>query len=365
MFNLTKSLLLVAALAPLGALAAAPDQPASAPVKPLVNPGDLFTNTVVARGKGLSITRSQLDEALIGIKSSAAARGQAVPAEQVAMLEKQVLQRLIQVQLLNSKATAADKAAGKEFATKRLAELSQRSGTEEMLAKQLKALGMTREELTSKMAEEATAEVVVKRELKAEAADEDVKKFYADNPSKFEQPEMVRAAHVLLMTSDPATHSEMSAEQKAAKKKIADVVLKKARAGEDYAKLAKEYSEDPGSKDKGGEYKFPRGQMVPEFEAAAFSLTTNQVSDIVTTQFGYHIIKLLEKLPAKKMEFDSKLSADIKEYLTNQTVQKRVPEYMEKLSKEAGVDILDPQLKPVPMPAPPAGVPSPVKPAAK
>ena len=79
-------------------------------------------------------------------------------------------------------------------------------------------------------------------------------------------------------------------------------LLKRARAGEDFAKLAKEYSEDPGSKDKGGEYKFPRGQMVPEFEAAAFSLKTNQVSDIVTTSFGYHIIKLSEKIPAQKVE---------------------------------------------------------------
>ena len=80
-------------------------------------------------------------------------------------------------------------------------------------------------------------------------------------------------------------------------------LLKRARAGEDFAKLAKEYSEDPGSKDKGGEYKFPRGQMVPEFEAAAFSLGTNQVSDIVTTRFGYHIIKLSEKIPARKVEY--------------------------------------------------------------
>ena len=95
----------------------------------------------------------------------------------------------------------------------------------------------------------------------------------------------------------------MTEEQKAAKRKEMEGLLKRARAGEDFAKLAKEYSEDPGSKDKGGEYTFPRGQMVPEFEAAAFSLNTNQVSDIVTTRFGYHIIKLSEKIPAQKVEF--------------------------------------------------------------
>jgi parvulin-like peptidyl-prolyl isomerase len=122
-------------------------------------------------------------------------------------------------------------------------------------------------------------------------------------------------------------------------------ILKRARAGEDFAKLAKDYSEDPGSKDKGGEYTFPRGQMVAEFEAAAFSLGTNQVSDIITTRFGYHIIKLSEKIPARKVEF-AKAESDIKEGLTQQAVQKQFPDYIAKLKKEAGVEILDEKLKP-------------------
>jgi parvulin-like peptidyl-prolyl isomerase len=122
-------------------------------------------------------------------------------------------------------------------------------------------------------------------------------------------------------------------------------ILKRARDGEDFAKLAKENSEDPGSKDKGGEYTFPRGQMVPEFEAAAFSLKTNQVSDIVTTQFGYHIIKLSEKIPAKKVEFE-KVSTEITDYLKQQQTQKQLPDYISKLKKESGLEILDEKLKP-------------------
>src|SRR5207245_5522008 len=126
--------------------------------------------------------------------------------------------------------------------------------------------------------------------------------FYDENPAKFEQPEMVRASHILLNTKDTAAGTELTPEQKAAKRKQMEAILKRARDGEDFAKLANEYSEDPGSKDKGGEYTFPRGKMVPEFEAAAFSLQTNQVSDIVTTPFGYHIIKLSEKIPPHKVE---------------------------------------------------------------
>jgi len=146
------------------------------------------------------------------------------------------------------------------------------------------------------------------------------------------------------MTTDPATRAELSDDKKAAKKKQMEDILKRAKAGEDFGKLAKEYSEDPGSKDNGGEYTFPRGQMVPEFEAAAFSLGTNQISEIITTQFGYHIIKLYEKIPAKKVELE-KVAPDIKDYLTQQALQKQANDYVAKLRKDAGVEILDPKLK--------------------
>jgi len=125
--------------------------------------------------------------------------------------------------------------------------------------------------------------------------------------------------------------------------------LKRAKSGEDFAKLARQYSEDPGSKDNGGEYTFPRGQMMPEFEAAAFSLNTNQVSDVVTTPYGYHIIKLYEKIPAKKIDFD-KAESDIKDYLTQQQIQKQFPQYSQKLRKDADVQILDDKLKPLDLP---------------
>src|SRR5260370_23096101 len=162
---------------------------------------------------------------------------------------------------------------------------------------------MWQEERGKNRTEEAPGEGVLEGELKVNVTDADVKKFYDDNPAKFEQPEMVRASHILLGTKDQSSGTDLSDDQKKAKRKQIDDILKRARDGEDFAKLAKEYSEDPGSKDKGGEYTFPRGQMVPEFEAAAFSLKTNQVSDVVTTQFGYHIIKLSEKLPPKKPTF--------------------------------------------------------------
>jgi parvulin-like peptidyl-prolyl isomerase len=214
-------------------------------------------------------------------------------------------------------------------------------------------MGATREEVLTKWSEGASAEAVLKRELKVNITEEEVRKYYDDNPARFEEPEKVRASHILLTTTDTKTNAELTEDQKTAKRKEMEGILKRARAGEDFAKLAKEYSEDPGSKDKGGEYTFPRGQMDAQFEAAAFSLGTNQVSDIITTRFGYHIIKLSEKIPARKVEF-AKADSDIKEGLTQQAVQKQFPDYMAKLKKEAGVEILDEKLKAVELPQAPA-----------
>jgi len=366
-----QSLVLLFVATALPVWGAAPGQSAStnsaANSKSTTKTADLFGGKVLAKGKGLEITRGQFDDEVIRVKAQASAHNQTIPPEQMAKLERQVLEQLIQVQLLQAKATEADKAAGKTLAEKRFEEAKVRLGSEEALNRQLTLMGATREEVLAKWIESATAEAVLKRELKVSVTDADAKKFYDENPTRFEQPEMVRASHILLMTTDPKTNSELSEDQKTAKHKQMEGLLKRARAGEDFGKLAKEFSEDPGSKDKGGEYKFPRGQMVPEFEAAAFSLSTNQVSDIVTTKYGYHIIKLSEKIPAKKVEFDKALP-DIKEGLTQQELQKQFPDYVAKLKSEANVEILDEKLKAVELPQPPAAMPAghpPVKSGAK
>jgi peptidyl-prolyl cis-trans isomerase C len=347
---------------------AATQSPTESP-KPVIKAADLFPDEVVAKGKDLEIKRSEVDDAMGSIKSSAAAQGQAIPAERLSALQQQVLDRLIQIHLLLTKATEPDKVAGKETTDERLEDIKTRAGSDETLNRQLKAVGTTKEELRSKMIDESTAQAVLEREMNIKISDADVQKFYNDNPSKFEQPEMVRASHILLSTRDLETGRDLTEDKKVAKHKEAEALLKRARDGEDFAKLAKENSQDPGSKDRGGEYQFPRGQMDPSFEAAAFSLKTNEVSDIVTTQFGFHIIKLSEKIPAKKVDL-AKVAQKVKDYLAQQEMQKHqqeVQDYITKLKKDADVQILDESLKlkePESTSGLPAGQP-PVQPAKK
>jgi len=346
----TKNLVLPLALA--GALSegnvlAAESAAATASKPHAINIANLFPDTVVAKGKGIEIKRSQVDDAMLSIKSSAAAQGQVIPPDRLSLLEQQVLDRLIQIRLLLTKANDADKTAGKNVTAQRFDDIKTRVGGDDALNRQLKAVGTTQDELRSKMIEESTAQAVLEREISIKVTDGDVQKFYDDNPAKFEQPEMVRASHILLNTRD-ADGKDLPDDKKLAKHKDAEVLLKRARAGEDFAKLAKENSDDTASRDRGGEYQFPRGQMAPEFEAAAFSMKTNEISDIVTTQFGYHIIKLSEKIPAKKVEL-AKVAPNVKDYLAQEQMRKRqqeVQDYMNRLKKDAGVEILDESLKP-------------------
>lgn len=312
---------------------------------------DLLGDPVIAKGKGVEIKRSQLDAEMISVQAMARAQQQQIQPDQMMMIERQKLNDLIGFQLLLSKATDADKAKGKsqfEKALKRLKEQNKLTDAEfdEKLSKQLGIQNITRAEWDKQRVDQTTVGAVLERELKINVTDADVKKFYDENPSRFEQPEQVRASHVLIGTLDQVTGSELTDEQKKAKRKQADDIRKRAAAGEDFAKLAKEFSEDPGSKDSGGEYTFGRGKMVPEFEAAAFSLNTNQVSDVVTTKFGYHIIKLSEKMPAKMVAL-TEVAEDLKEGLKSQELQKQLKDtdYLEKMQKDANVEILDEKLK--------------------
>jgi parvulin-like peptidyl-prolyl isomerase len=321
--------------------------------KPMDTMQALFGDPVIAKGKGFEIKQSEMDEVVTGIKSAAAAHNENIPAEQMNGIKAQMLNRLIQIQILLQQASEADKAEGKKKADAQIAALLERAGSQEAFDRQLKAVGMTPDELRAKITQEATATATLTRSLGITVTDAEVKDYYAAHPTDFEQPETVKAQHILLLTINPTTRAPLTDEQIKAKHAQIDDILKKAKSGEDFSKLATQYSEDPGSKDKGGELPpFGHGDMVPEFETAAFALKTNSISDVVTTAYGYHIIKLLDKTPAKKLLLTDKvpnsdltIADKIKDYLVQQKTQKLASAYLENLKKTANVEILDADLK--------------------
>ena len=309
----------------------------------------LFGDPVIAKGKGFEIKRSELDEVVTGAKANAAAANQMLPPD----FEISILNQLVTIQLLLSKATPADRVTGKNEADMQFTNLTERFGSAEAFARQLKVVGMTEENLRAKAAAEATAKAALKRELNLNITDAQVLAYYSNHAAAFEEPEKAHVRHILLMTIDPAARQPLSTNTVAAKRNQIESILKRAKGGEDFAALAKQYSEDPGSKDNGGELpKFGRGDMVAEFEAAAFSLKPNQISDVITTMYGFHVIKLLDKAAAKKYALTENIpqisktpAAICKAELESEQIRSLAPAYVQKLRADSKVEILDPGLK--------------------
>lgn len=348
MNKISKILVLLGAAAPILAFGVTPDQPAGTNSANSTSSklDSLFADSVVVKGKGLEIKRNKLDDELVSARAAYAAHQIQPPPD----LEQQALQQLVVNQLVLNKATDADRAKGKDDFEKGLATAKAKNHwTDEelnqIISRQLFG-GQTREQWEQEQIDQAILPIVLEREMGIKITDDDLRKFYEDpnNTPAFEQPEMVRASHILLLTSDPDTHQPLSTEQKAAKHKQMEDILKQAKAGTNFAELAKKYSEDPGSKDNGGEYTFPKGKMVQQFEETAFSLKPGEISDIIETQFGYHIIKLSEKIPSQKVDFD-KVKDGIRNHLLQVAIRKQYRTYMEKLEKEANVEIVDDSLK--------------------
>jgi len=328
---------------------------------------ELFGDPVIARGKGFEIKRSHLDAELLRTKEALAVSQRAAPLD----LDRSVLDGMITLKLLLAKATDADRAKAKEQFEKQFSTFkTERKLTDEefneKLAPTLKFEGRTRAEWEQQQIEQIAVPIVIQRQLNTPLTEDQAKKYYEDNVPKFEQPEMVRVAHVLISTHDPsdpnpnlAQKRELPEEMKKTKRKLADDLAKRAREGEDFNKLARDYSDDSEVKQNNGEIKLARDGFAPEeFKAAAFALkTTNQVSDVTTSVLGYHIIKLLERVPARKEPYagletktifpkvdGSKYT--IRDGLNDEIMRKELPEFVKKLRQEAQVEILDPKLRP-------------------
>jgi peptidyl-prolyl cis-trans isomerase C len=162
--------------------------------------------------------------------------------------------------------------------------------------------------------------------------DREIRTFYDTHPNSFKKSEQVRASHILIKVDSQAEPS-VKEEKKAKLRKI----QKRLKGGEDFGVLAKEFSECP-SNSKGGDLGyFGSGKMVKPFEDAAFKLKTGEVSDIVETQFGYHLIKVVDKKPASVMGYED-VKDKIGQYLKQEKTAKQLKGYIEELRKKAVIE---------------------------
>jgi peptidyl-prolyl cis-trans isomerase C len=289
---------------------------------------------IVARVNGEEIRKADFEKALRNLERRA---GSPVPASERDRIYRQVLEELIAYRVLLQESRSRKVDVPDADVEARLGSVRQQFPTEEAFTTMLSQQSLTLDQARAEMRDELRVAKLLEAEIapKISVQPNDVTNFYKQNPTEFEQPELVRASHILI--SAPANAdaaARTSARQKAAG------VLKRAKGGEDFAALAREFSQDPGSAANGGELGlFTQGDMVGPFNDAAFTLPVGAISDLVETEFGFHIIKVLEKQAARAVPLDEARPA-IERHLQDRNRLQHTQEFVQGLVKKGSINIL-------------------------
>ena len=255
-------------------------------------------------------------------------------------LKQQALETMIVEQLLDEKAAADKIVVTEEEAIERIKEMASQQQPPlslEDFKSLIQAYGQSFDEVKQRIQRGLSYQKLIETQFagKINFTEDDAKKYYSENKSQFETPEQVRASHILIK-SDTADPNADPNQVKAKAKAKAEGLLKQIRDGADFATLAKANSDGP-SAPKGGDLGFfGKGQMVPAFEKAAFELKIGQVSDVVQTQFGYHIIKAVDHKDAAVLPFEQ-AKDDILKTLTQKRQGEIANEFVESLKARANI----------------------------
>ncbi len=219
--------------------------------------------------------------------------------------------------------------------------LKQNNLTEEQAEQILKQQGRTLESFKKELRQAVELNMQTERLRESvigpiEPTDQELAAYLEEHRDEYDTPEQVHARHILIRVAENASETEIAQ----AKKQIEDI-KKELENGADFAELAKKYSQDPGSAPNGGDLGFfSRGQMVQEFEDAAFALEPGQISDPVRTQFGFHLIKVEEKKPAQHPELAQVRERVLKDYIEAER-DRRFNEFYNDLKARAKIFIAD------------------------
>ncbi len=288
----------------------------------------------VAVVNGVVITQNAFDREVKEIQNRLARMGEPVNSDKLQALKLDVLERLIDRELLFQESKNNGDKIEEATINAQLDSIKKQFPTNEDFKKALSGMDISEAELTSQIRRDVAVNQLIAKQFadKISVPEKDVKRFYDENPKAFIKPEQIKASHILIKVDSQADESKKTE----ARKKIEEI-QDKIKKGSDFAALAKESSQCPSSANGGDLGLFGHGQMAKPFEDAAFSLAPGEVSGIVETSFGYHLIKLTDKKPRETVTYkDAK--ANIQKYLKQLELQEQVSAYTEELEKKAKVE---------------------------
>lgn len=292
----------------------------------------------VATINGQPLSKEEFEATLNEIFSSMGMQVGMLPPDQRGMLFRQFVEDMVTDKLIDQ--ASAETPVTPEDVDAELATISQQYGSQERFAEELAASGQTIDQFKERLTKLLRQRKWMESQVTAvgEVTEAQARTFYDENIQEFEQPDVVRASHILIRVEEGADEATVEAKRKQA----ADLA-EKAKGGADFGKLAEEFSEDPTAKQNAGDLNFfPKERMVPEFAEAAFGQEVNTISEPVRTQFGWHVIKVTDKKASQTLPFDE-VKADITEYLKESEQQQAVEGVIAKLRESAKIEIFIPE----------------------
>ena len=288
----------------------------------------------VAVVNGSVITQEDFDREMSRVQQRLLNMGKPLIDSQIPEIKKEVLENLINRELLYQESQRKGIKVDETAINKQVMTLKKRFPTEAEFKSALMKANLSEAAIKAQIKRGLAIQQFIDAHIaqKATVSDQEIKTFYESRPGLFKQPEQVRASHILIKVEPQADES-----QKTAARKRIEEIQQRLQKGEDFAALAQEFSQCPSSAKGGDLGYFRRGQMVKPFEEAAFALKPGEVSDVVETKFGYHLIKVIEKKPETTIAFED-IKDRLEQYLKQEKVQKEVSLYAQKLKEKAKVE---------------------------
>ena len=290
----------------------------------------------VAVVKGSVIMQEDFDREMDHVRHQFLSMGKPLTDSQIPEIKKEVLENLINRELLYQESQRKEIKVDEAAINEQVTTLKRRFPDEEEFKSALIKANLSEADLKARIKRGVAIQQFIDTYIakKATISGQEIKALYKSRPDLFKQPEQVRASHILIKVDPKADESQRAV----ARKKI-EKIQQKLKQGEDFAALAKEFSQGPSSFKGGDLGYFGRGQMVKSFEKAAFGLMPGDASDIVETRFGYHLIKVIERKPETLIAFED-IKDRLGQYLMQEKVRREVSSYVQKLKKKAKVERL-------------------------
>ncbi len=324
-----------------GWLACGCGEKASEKTTPANEPGQARIQTVapdaiVVTVNGKEITGASFNQQLSALLQQYSLR---IPPDQLTkmqpMLRQQAVATLVNQELMLEDAEREGIVPDEKAVDAEIEKIVEQFPSREELDAQMKRAGVTMDNLRQDITRNLKIQMLVDKLFSPDtkATDEEILAFYNDNPDQFQQPEQVEASHILIKVEPEDTDA-----QKAEKREQLAALQQQIAGGADFAALAEANSQDVGSAQKGGSLGyFGRGMMIKPFEDTAFALQSGEVSDIVETRFGYHLIKVTGKKEAGIVPLEE-VKEQVGVFLVNQKRQQAIGEFLKKLHEGASIE---------------------------